>query len=384
MTASSPVDPAELAAALVRCPSVTPAEGGALVLLQDLLSGAGFECTRVDRGGVPNLFARWGRRGANRSFGFNGHTDVVPVGDEAAWTHPPFGAVVEDGWLYGRGATDMKSGVAAFVAAAVDFVRETPPGGAVILAITGDEEDAGLHGTRALLDWMGETGEAMTDCLVGEPTCPERFGEAMKIGRRGTMNAWIEARGTQGHSAYPERTANPVAAVATLIHRLQSDPLDAGTGHFDPSNFEVTTIDTGNPATNVVPALCRATVNVRFNDLHDGASVSAWIDAAAAKVAEETGIAIDVRHKIGGEAFLTPPGPLTDLVARAVEAETGTRPALSTTGGTSDARFVKDHCPVAEFGLVGHRMHAVDERVRVEQIHALKAVYGRILRDYFA
>ncbi len=377
-------DPALLTAALVRCPSVTPAEGGALVLLEDLLAGAGFECTRVDRGGVPNLFARWGRRGANRSFGFNGHTDVVPVGDEAAWTHPPFGAVIEDGWLYGRGATDMKSGVAAFAAAAVDFVRDTPPDGAVILAITGDEEGDSRDGTPALLDWMRAHGEAMTDCLVGEPTSPETFGEAMKIGRRGTMNAWIDAHGTQGHSAYPERTANPVAAVATLIHRLQSDPLDAGTEHFDPSNFEVTTIDTGNPATNVVPARCRATLNVRFNDRHDGASIAAWIDAAAARVAQESGVAIETRHKVGGEAFLTAPGPLTELIAAAAQAETGARPAMTTTGGTSDARFVKDHCPVAEFGLVGHRMHAVDERVRVEQIHALKSVYGRILRDYFA
>ncbi len=377
-------DPVALTAALVRCPSVTPAEGGALVLLEDVLSGAGFECTRVDRGGVPNLFARWGRRGANRSFGFNGHTDVVPVGDKAAWTHPPFGAEIEDGWLYGRGATDMKSGVAAFAAAAVDFVRDAPPDGAVILTITGDEEGDSRDGTPALLDWMRDNGEAMTDCLVGEPTCPETFGEAIKIGRRGTMNAWIDARGTQGHSAYPERTANPVAAIATLIHRLQSDPLDRGTDHFDASNFEVTTIDTGNPATNVVPARCRATLNVRFNDRHDGAAVSAWIDAAAARVAEETGVAIDVAHKVGGEPFLTPPGPLSDLIAAAVEAETGARPALTTTGGTSDARFVKDHCPVAEFGLVGHRMHAVDERVRVEQIHALKAVYARILRDYFA
>ena len=384
MPPADPVDPVALTAALVRCPSVTPEEGGALVLLEELLAGAGFACTRVDRNGVPNLFARWGRRGANRSFGFNGHTDVVPVGDAAAWTHPPFGGVIEDGWLYGRGATDMKSGVAAFAAAAVDFVRASPPDGAVILAVTGDEEAEGTDGTVALLDWMRENGEAMTDCLVGEPTCPETFGEAIKIGRRGTMNAWIDAAGVQGHSAYPSRTRNPVAAVATLVHRLGADPLDGGTEHFDPSNLEVTTIDAGNPATNVVPARCRATVNVRFNDRHDGASVAGWIDAHAARVAEETGVAVAVRHRIGGEAFLTPPGPLTDLIAGAVEAETGARPALTTTGGTSDARFVKDHCPVAEFGLVGHRMHAVDERVRVEQVLALKAVYGRILRGYFA
>ena len=377
-------DPQDLTARLVRCPTVTPEEGGALVLLEALLSEAGFACTRVDRGGVANLFARWGDKGHERSFGFNGHTDVVPVGDEAAWTHPPFGAEEEGGWLYGRGATDMKSGVAAFVAAAVDFVAETPPDGAVVLAITGDEEGVSTDGTLALLDWMDREGERMSACIVGEPTCPETIGDMIKIGRRGSMSAWITVTGKQGHSAYLHKALNPLPAVALLAHRLSAHVLDEGTAHFDPSTCSVTSIDTGNPATNVIPARARVAVNLRFNDLHSGESLTDWLQSAADKVAAETGVTIDMEVKISGEAFLTPPGALSDLVAGAVTSETGLVPVLSTTGGTSDARFVKSHCPVVEFGLVGHRMHQVDERVWTPDIHALKRIYGRILRAYFA
>lgn len=379
-----PLDPVDLTARLVRCPSVTPAEGGALVLLRETLEGAGFACTRVDRGDTPNLFARWGRKGANRSFGFNGHTDVVPVGDASAWTRDPFGGDIADGWLWGRGATDMKSGVAAFVAAAVDFVRATPPDGAVLIAITGDEEDKATDGTVALLDWMAAAGEAMSVCLVGEPTSPERLGEAMKIGRRGSLTARLAATGVQGHSAYPQRAKNPVHAMVDLLARLMARPLDAGTAHFDPSTLQVVTFDTGNPASNVIPAACRATVNIRFNDAHTGAGLTAWLEQEAAAVAAATGVRLEVAVSVSGESFLTPPGALSDLVARAVQAETGIAPALSTAGGTSDARFVKDHCPVVEFGLVGRTMHQVDERVEVAQIVALKRIYGRILRDYFA
>ena len=378
------IDPVDLTARLVRCPSVTPKEGGALAALSEVLSAAGFACTRVDRAGVPNLYARWGAKGHPRTIGFNGHTDVVPVGDRAAWTHDPFGAEIEAGWLYGRGATDMKSGVAAFAAAAVDFVTATPPDGAVVLAITGDEEGSGTDGTVALLDWMAETGERMDVCLVGEPTCPERMGEMIKIGRRGSLSAWFTFRGVQGHSAYPHLARNPLPAMATLMARLAAHELDCGTDHFDPSTLAVVTMDTGNAATNVIPAEGRATVNIRFNDVHTGASLIAWLEDEARKVAAETGVEIGVEARISGESFLTPPGALSDLVAGAVAAETGVTPILSTTGGTSDARFVKDHCPVVEFGLVGHRMHAVDERVRVEQIEQLKAVYARVLRDYFA
>ncbi|MFZ5749622.1 MAG: succinyl-diaminopimelate desuccinylase [Pseudomonadota bacterium] len=380
----TPLDPVALTADLVRCPSVTPEEGGALVLLERVLAGAGFECHRVDRGGTSNLFARWGRRGANRCFGFNGHTDVVPVGDRAAWTHDPFGGEIVDGWLWGRGATDMKSGVAAFVAAAVDFVRTTPPEGAVILTITGDEEGPGKDGTVAILDWMRANGEAMTDCLVGEPTCPERMGEMMKIGRRGSMTAHFTARGVQGHTAYPHRAKNPLHALVRLFDRIASHELDAGSAHFDPSTIALTTIDTGNLASNVIPARATGSVNIRFNDLHSAAGLSQWLRDMADEIEQATGVAIDMRADISGESFLTEPGPFVDLVARAVADETGVRPVLSTSGGTSDARFVKDHCPVVEFGLVGKTMHQVDERVEVAQIHALKAVYARILRDYFA
>ncbi len=377
-------DPQTLTAALVRCPSVTPEEGGALVLLEQMLSEAGFACTRVDRGGVSNLFARWGDKGHARTFGFNGHTDVVPVGDEAAWTHPPFGAEEAEGWLYGRGATDMKSGVAAFAAAAVDFVTQTPPDGAIVLTITGDEEGPAVDGTTALLDWVAAEGERMSACIVGEPTCPETIGDMIKIGRRGSMSAWFTVKGKQGHSAYLHKALNPMPAVALLAHQLSSHVLDEGTDHFDPLTCSVTTIDTGNPATNVIPAETRMTVNLRFNDLHTSASLTAWLKAEADKVMQETGVQIGIEVKISGEAFLTPPGELSKLVSEAVTAETGLVPELSTTGGTSDARFVKSHCPVVEFGLVGHRMHQVDERVWIEDIHALKRIYGRILRDYFA
>lgn len=381
---SDPIDPVALTAELVRCASVTPEEGGALVLLEARLSAAGFECTRVDREGISNLFARWGHRGANRSFGFNGHTDVVPIGNPEDWSVDPFGAEIRDGYLWGRGATDMKSGVAAFAAAAIDFVRQTPPDGAVILAITGDEEGDALHGTTALLDWMAQQGEAMTDCLVGEPTSPDTMGQMMKIGRRGSMNAHFTVRGVQGHSAYGHRAKNPITPMARLLERLTREPLDDGTEHFDPSSLEPVTVDTGNPATNVIPATCRATINIRFNDAHTGAALDTWLRGHAAETAADHGVEIDVKISISGESFVTPPGPLSELIAGAVEAELGVRPEASTTGGTSDARFVKDHCPVVEFGLVGQTMHQVDERVSVEQIHQLKAIYGRILREYFA
>lgn len=378
------IDAATLTASLIRCPSVTPIEGGALDVLSQLLSPAGFECTRVDRGEVSNLFARWGPRSHPRTLGFNGHIDVVPLGDEAAWTMPPFGAEIKDGFMYGRGATDMKSGVAAFAAAAIEFVSQTPPDGAVILTITGDEEGPAVDGTIALLDFMKSAGEAMTDCLVGEPTCPDRMGEMIKIGRRGSMSVFFTITGEQGHSAYPHRAKNPLPAMARLMDRLSSHVFDYGTDHFDASTLAVVTIDTGNPATNVIPAQTCATVNIRFNDDHSGASISDWIHSEADSVSAEFDVQIAVKIKISGESFLTPPGALSDLVAASVEAETGVRPVLSTTGGTSDARFVKDHCPVVEIGLVGKTMHQVDERVEVEQIHQLKAIYGRILRDYFA
>ena len=379
-----PIDPVSLTQELVRCRSVTPEEGGAISLLEQRLEASGFDCTRVDRGGIANLCARWGAVGAARSFGFNGHTDVVPVGDETAWSVPPFSGDIRDGMLWGRGAADMKSGVAAFAAAAMDFVRDTPPDGAIILAITGDEEGDAQNGTRALLDWMAQTGERMDICLVGEPTCPSVMGEMIKIGRRGSLSAWITLTGQQGHAAYPHRSNNPIPGMAALTDRLSRHELDKGTDHFDASTLAVVNIDTGNPTTNVIPASCRATINIRFNDAHSGASLSDWLRNEVAQTAQAYDLTADVDIKISGESFLTPPGRLSILVARAVEAETGVAPVLSTSGGTSDARFIKDHCPVVEFGLVGQTMHQVDEHVPTDQIEQLKGIYTRILRDYFA
>ncbi len=378
------VDAVKLTADLVRCASVTPVEGGALVLLDELLSAAGFETTRVDRGAVCNLFARWGSGHNGRTFGFNGHTDVVPIGNIDDWTQDPFGAEIVNGFMYGRGTTDMKSGVAAFAAAAIDFVKETPPDGSIVLAITGDEEAEAVDGTVALLDWMAASGERMDHCLVGEPTSPNTMGEMMKIGRRGSMTGFFEARGVQGHSAYPHRAKNPVHAMGQLVAVLAGAELDAGTAHFDPSTLAVTTFDTGNPATNVIPASCKMTVNIRFNDSHSGASLTEWLKAQAAEIEAATGVEFSLKFKISGESFFTPPGELSALVSKAVEAQTGVVPEMSTSGGTSDARFVKSHCPVVEFGLVGKSMHQVDERVEVAQITQLKAIYSQILRDYFA
>lgn len=380
----APTDAADLTARLIRCQSVTPADDGALDVLVSVLEPAGFTCTRVDRGGIVNLLARWGDKAHARTFGFNGHTDVVPVGDPDDWRMPPFGAEVQDGVMYGRGATDMKSGVAAFVAAAVDFVTNTPPDGAVLITVTGDEEGDAYDGTVALLDHMAANGEQMSVCLVGEPTCPNHMGEMMKIGRRGSMTAKFTVTGVQGHSAYPHRAKNPVHAMARLMDVFACHELDQGTDHFDPSTLAVVTIDTGNPANNVIPATCRSTINIRFNDTHSGASLTDWLQAEADKVADAFGVDIAMDVKISGESFLTPPGALSDLVAKAVQAEIGVTPELSTTGGTSDARFVKNHCPVVEFGLVGKTMHQVDENVPVDQIHQLKGIYSRILGEYFS
>ena len=380
----SAIDPVDLTAKLVRCPSVTPADGGAQDVLFDLLTEAGFDCAWADRGGIKNLFARWGNKGNTRSFGFNGHTDVVPIGNEADWTMPPFGAEIKDGIMYGRGTTDMKSGVAAFTAAAIDFVRDTPPDGSIVLAITGDEEAEGIDGTRALLDYMQEAGERMDVCLVGEPTCPNKMGEMIKIGRRGSLNAHFRVIGKQGHAAYPHRANNPMPAMMRLMDQLASHQLDEGTDHFDPSTLAIVTVDTGNPATNVIPAETRATVNIRFNDKHSGASLTTWLEEQAAAIRDSFGVQVELKVKISGESFITPPGELSDLVSKAVQAETGVTPELSTSGGTSDARFMKHHCPVVEFGLVGQSMHEVDENVEVAQIHQLKSIYTRILKDYFA
>ena len=377
------IDPVSLTADLVRCPSVTPEEGGAIDLLEQLLEKNGFSCTRIVRGQVSNLFAKWGTGKNGRVFGFNGHTDVVPVGDLSSWTVDPFGAEIKEGYLYGRGATDMKSGVAAFVASAIDFVNNKPPDGSIVITITGDEEGEAVDGTVAILDWMQQNGEKIDHCLVGEPTSPSQMGEMMKIGRRGSMNAKITATGTQGHSAYPDRANNPIVAMVKLLDKLESHQLDVGTEHFDPSTLAITSVDTGNKASNVIPAVTKAAVNIRFNDSHSGSSLVSWLKDEIEKVSAEYGIKFETDFKISGESFITPPGELSDLISEAVKKELGVTPKLSTTGGTSDARFIKDMCPVTEFGLVGQTMHAVDEKVETKQINQLKEIYYRILEAYF-
>ena len=374
-------DPVELTAELIRCPSVTPADGGAIGLLERTLGEAGFRCTRISRGGVENLFARWGT--AEPVFAFNGHTDVVPAGDPALWTHPPFAAEEEDGVLWGRGAVDMKSGVAAFVAAAVRLVRDAPPRGSVSLMITGDEEGDARDGTVAILDWMRENGERADLCLVGEPTSVVRLGDVIKIGRRGSMTGMLRVRGRQGHTAYPDRAVNPLPVLSRICLRLAEAQLDLGSTHFQPSTLALTSIDVGNPASNVIPAVGRAVFNIRFNDRHTSESIRVWAEQIVEAALDGTGCQADLDWKVSGESFLTQPGPLTDIAVDAITDRQLERPALTTGGGTSDARFIKDLCPVFELGLVGDTMHQTDERVPVEDIRRLSEIYLDIMRRFF-
>ena len=378
------IDPVELTVELVRCPSVTPTDAGAIRLLQSLLSEEGFDCSRADRGGITNLFAKWSSGKNGRTFGFNGHTDVVPAGDPSDWSVDPFGAEIKDGLLWGRGAGDMKSGVAAFVSAAVDFARSGKPDCSIIIQITGDEEAVATDGTAALMDWMSERGERMDVCLVGEPTCQGALGDTIKIGRRGSLSVSVEVFGKQGHSAYPERSNNPLTAIARLAERIAFAELDKGTADFGPTTLAITSIDTGNKANNVIPPKCRAAFNARFGDLHSSASLIEWFGKQYEEIELEFGVKTASSVHSTAESFVTSRGPFTDLVVGAVEAETGLTPTLSTTGGTSDARFIKNHCPVLEFGLIGDTIHQVDERVPVQDIRKLKSVYSRILNGYFA
>ncbi|MEO0620646.1 MAG: succinyl-diaminopimelate desuccinylase [Pseudomonadota bacterium] len=373
------MDPVELTQALVQCPSVTPEEGGALEVLASVLAPAGFICHRIERGGVVNLYARWGTEGP--VFGFGGHTDVVPVGE--GWSVDPFGGAIRDGMLWGRGAVDMKSGVAAFVSAAVAHVTETPPAGSIALLITGDEEGPAIDGTVAILDWMDDHGERLDFCMVGEPTSSARLGDTVKIGRRGSMTGTLVVYGRAGHTAYPGRAINPLPALSKACVKLTEMPLDFGTTHFQASTLALSSIDTGNPANNVIPGQAQAVFNIRFNDSQSSDSVKIWADQQIEEALHDTGCTADLVWQVSGESFLTPPGPLSDIVVDAITDRLLERPALTTGGGTSDARFIKDHCPVLEFGLVGDTMHQADERVPVEDIRALSEIYRDILGRFF-
>ncbi len=377
----------DIARDLIRCASVTPRDEGALDVVARYLKGAGFSIERVrfSEAGTPdidNLYAKFGT--GVPCLMFAGHTDVVPPGDAAQWRFDPFSAEVADGHLWGRGAVDMKGGLAAAIAAAIAHVREFGASkGAIAFLITGDEEGPAVNGTVKLLEWAKARGEHFDHCILGEPTNPQQLGDMIKIGRRGSLTGRLVVHGQQGHVGYPHLAHNPVPDMVAILAGLKASPFDAGTDHFDASNLEVTTVDTGNGATNVIPAAVRATFNIRFNDLWTPDSLAHEITRRIHAAAPEAKIDLTF-DPTNAVAFLTSPGPFVDLVADAVEQETGHRPALSTTGGTSDARFIRATCPVVEFGLVGQTMHAVDERTPVAELEQLAAIYRRILKTYFA
>jgi succinyl-diaminopimelate desuccinylase len=382
-------DALSIAQALIRCPSVTPRDAGALGVLEHLLKPAGFDVHRItfSEAGfadVDNLYARIGTHAPHITFA--GHTDVVPPGDEAAWKHGAFAGDVKDGFLYGRGAVDMKGGIACSVAAVLGYLAANggKPNGSISFLITGDEEDVSINGTIKLLKWAAARGETFDHCVLGEPTNVDVLGDCIKIGRRGSQSGTLHVDGVQGHVAYPHRAANPVPDIARLIVAVCDEPLDRGSAQFQPSNLEFTSVDVGNTATNVIPGQARAKFNIRYNDLHTQAGLRELVEARLAKAAGNRIKARIAWEPSNSNVFLTKPGPFTDLAVDAIAEVTGRKPELSTTGGTSDARFISGYCPVIEFGLLGQTMHQVDERSSVADIEQLTRVYRGILDRYFA
>ena len=380
-------NPVEILQDLIRCPSVTPRDEGALGTLENLLTTSGFTCHRLvfKQEGTPdidNLFARIGNTGPHLCFA--GHTDVVPVGDAKDWKHPPFAAEIHNGQIYGRGATDMKGSVAAFTAAAIDYVKEQgTDAGSISFLITGDEEGPAINGTIKVLEWMKKFGHVPDHCLVGEPSCVDQLGDTIKIGRRGSLSFTVTVEGKQGHVAYPQKTDNPVHKLSRFVDRISSAKLDSGNNAFGPSTLAVTTFDVGNTATNVVPNRATAKFNIRYSTEHNYATLRAWVDGHIGDIKNEMGGKWIVSSSEGAEAFITEPGAFVGLVQDAIEHETGLLPKLSTTGGTSDARFIKDYCPVLEFGPTNATIHQVDERIDVEELRATTRIYRRIIEAYF-
>lgn len=372
----------ELLQKLIACPSVTPKDEGAQVLLAEFLSELGFECHRLPFGEgdeeVPNLFARIGSDGPHLCYG--GHTDVVPPGPEEKWTYGPFNPEIKDGVIYGRGASDMKGSVAAFTVAVAEYLKSNSPKGSISLLITGDEEGVAVNGTVKVLEWMKENGHVPDVALVGEPTNPDHLGQEIKIGRRGSLNGRITVQGKQGHVAYPHLSDNPVPKLVTLLNALASFELDQGSEFFLPTNLEITTVDVGNPTTNVIPPCATASFNVRFNDHWSSQSLKDKITA----ILDETGHEYDIQFEGNSESFITQPGEWTALVRDAVTEVTGKTPAYTTTGGTSDARFISQYCPCVECGAVNASVHQIDENAKVDNLEQLVKVYQRILEQYFA
>jgi len=374
---------------LVRCPSVTPADAGALGVLETLLKEAGFETHRITfsepgTADIDNLYARIGTAAPHLMFA--GHTDVVPPGDEASWTLPPFSGEVKDGVMYGRGAVDMKGGIACSVAAVLDYLKANggQPKGSISFLITGDEEDVAVNGTIKLLQWAAERGEKFDHCILGEPSNVEELGDCIKVGRRGSLSGTLIVDGTQGHVAYPQRAANPLPDLSALITALDEEPLDHGNAHFQASNLEFVSIDVGNKAWNVIPAQARARFNIRYNSEHTQESLKELVESRAAKAAGNRIRQHIVWEPSNSNVFITKPGPFTDMVVAAIAEITGRKPDLNTGGGTSDARFISHYCPVLEFGLVGQTMHQIDERVPVKDLERLTTIYRGILDRYFA
>ena len=376
------IDAINLTKALIRAPSVTPADAGAMDIVEQALAGLGFACRRMKFGEIENLYARYGAASPNLCFA--GHTDVVPVGDAGAWSQDAFEAAVVDGVLIGRGAVDMKSAIAAFAAACAKAIAAGQVTGSLSFLITGDEEGVATHGTKMVVEALGLEDEVISHCVVGEPSSSQVFGDIIKVGRRGSINVDIVVRGVQGHVAYPQRAANPVPVLLRLLLRLQDRRLDTGYPEFQPSNLEITKIDAPNEATNVIPGAAFARLNIRFNPNHSGAELARWVQAEAHQATRDFNGEITVTAQISGEAFLTEPGPFTEIVAAAVRDVAGRDPELSTSGGTSDARFIRALCPVVELGLVGTTMHQVDERAPVAEILQLQATYERLIERYFA
>ena len=372
----------ELLQDLIRCPSVTPDEAGALSLLEKVLSQAGFQCERLKFGKVDNLFARFGNEAPH--FCYAGHTDVVPPGDISSWKYPPFSGTLADGYIWGRGASDMKGSVAAFAIAACEFVKQKSFKGSISFLITGDEEAEAIDGTVKVLEWMKANDQIPDHCLVGEPSCPVEFGDTIKIGRRGSISFTIEAKGKQGHAAYPEKSDNPVPKLARLVERIAHVALDQGNAHFGPSTLAITSFDVGNPASNVIPEKARLRFNIRYNTEQSPEKIKAWVDDHLAKIKAELGGEFSYTTQENADVFLTKPGQFADVVAKAVAQETNRTPEFSTSGGTSDARFIKDYCEVVEFGPLNQTIHQTDERVGVEEMRALKRTYVRVLENYFA
>lgn len=378
----NPKDALALARALIRCPSVTPADEGALDIVEGALKRLGFRTTRLKFEDVDNLYAEIGA-GAPRLC-YAGHTDVVPAGDPDDWSEPPFAATVKDGRLWGRGASDMKGSIAAFIAATARAVEAGAIGGTLCLIITGDEEAIGVNGTRKVLQWMAETGLGIDHCLVGEPSNPDAMGDMIKVGRRGSINCWLTVAGKQGHVAYPDRARNPIPALLRQLLFLAETPLDAGYDRFQPSSLQITDIHVGNPASNVIPARAAARFNIRFNPNWTGAAIERWLRAELDRIAGETGAAYTLDAVISGEAFLTTDETFLSLLSSCVKKHTGRTPEYSTSGGTSDARFIKDYAPVAEFGLVAATIHQIDEFTEIADIETLTAIYEDVIRAYFA